>query len=283
MPMSSSALVADVVADRLVDRGELHRAGVAVDQRDAVEEEAGGEGAEQEVLERGLLAEQPAPARQPAEEVERQREHLERRRTSSAGRWPPGRASCRRPRTSAAGRPRCGRGPRSTPRARPRCRAARPPGRRTPRRRPRGGARRRAARRAMAKTRTRPQRKTRRAVDGDACPRRRAMPRAAPSPQTLEVAWRRARRRRGRRPGRPGRARPGRGSALARGTNASTTTPRQATPKTTSSGHSSAYSMVGLTNSITRGLPARRPCRTARSGVVGARPTLLRASCRRSG
>ena len=57
---------------------ELHRAGVAVDQRDAVQEEAGGEGAEQEVLERRLLAEQPAPAGQPAEQVERQREHLER-------------------------------------------------------------------------------------------------------------------------------------------------------------------------------------------------------------
>ena len=71
-------LVGGVVADRLVDARELHRAGEAVDQRDAVEEEAGGEGAEQEVLERGLLAEQPAAAGQAAEQVERQREHLER-------------------------------------------------------------------------------------------------------------------------------------------------------------------------------------------------------------
>ncbi len=78
MPISSSDWLPSVVADRLVDRGELHRAGEAVDQRDAVEEEAGGERAEQEVLERGLLAEQPAPAGQPAEQVERQREHLER-------------------------------------------------------------------------------------------------------------------------------------------------------------------------------------------------------------
>ena len=55
-----------------------HRAGVAVEQRDAVEEERRGERAEQEVLQRRLLAEQPAAAGQPAEQVERQREHLER-------------------------------------------------------------------------------------------------------------------------------------------------------------------------------------------------------------
>ena len=70
--------VRGVVADRLVDVGELHGAGEAVGQRDAVEEEAGGERAEQEVLECGLLAQQSAPARQAAEQVERQREHLER-------------------------------------------------------------------------------------------------------------------------------------------------------------------------------------------------------------
>ena len=70
--------VAEVVADRLVDGGELHRAGEAVDQGDAVEEEAGREGAEQEVLERRLLAQQPPAPGQPAEQVERQREDLER-------------------------------------------------------------------------------------------------------------------------------------------------------------------------------------------------------------
>ena len=71
-------LVGGVVADRLVDAGELHRAGEAVDQRDAVQEEAGRERAEQEVLERGLLAEQATAPGEPAEQVQRQREHLER-------------------------------------------------------------------------------------------------------------------------------------------------------------------------------------------------------------
>ncbi len=70
-------LVGRVVADRLVDVAEVHRPGEAVGERDAVEEEGGGERAEHEVLERGLLAEQPAAAGQAAEEVQRQREHLE--------------------------------------------------------------------------------------------------------------------------------------------------------------------------------------------------------------
>ena len=78
MPVRSSALVAGVGADRLGDAAELDRAGVAVEQCHAVEEERRGERAEQEVLERGLLAEQPPAARQPAEQVERQRQHLER-------------------------------------------------------------------------------------------------------------------------------------------------------------------------------------------------------------
>ena len=53
-------------------------AGVPVDQRDAVDEEAGAERAEQEVLHRRFLAEQAAATGQAAEQVERQREHLER-------------------------------------------------------------------------------------------------------------------------------------------------------------------------------------------------------------
>ena len=72
------AVVGRAGPDRLVDARERHRARVAVDQGGAVQEEAGGEGAEQEVLERGLLAQQPAAPGQPAEQVERQREHLER-------------------------------------------------------------------------------------------------------------------------------------------------------------------------------------------------------------
>ena len=71
-------LVGGVVADGVVDLAEVHRAGVAVDERHAVEEEAGGEGTEHEVLERGLLAQQPAPTGEAAQQVQRQRQHLER-------------------------------------------------------------------------------------------------------------------------------------------------------------------------------------------------------------
>ena len=76
--MSSSASSAGLGADRVGDAGQRHRAGVAVEQRDAVQEERRGERAEQEVLERRLLGEQPPAAGQPAQQVERQREHLER-------------------------------------------------------------------------------------------------------------------------------------------------------------------------------------------------------------
>ena len=78
MPMSSSVWLPASLTHGLVDRAEVHRAGVAVDQRDAVEEEAGGEGAEQEVLHRGFLAEQAPATGQATEQVEREREHLER-------------------------------------------------------------------------------------------------------------------------------------------------------------------------------------------------------------
>ena len=60
------------------DLGKPHRAGVAVEQREAVEEERRRERAEQEVLDRRLLREQPASAGQPAHQVQRQAEHLER-------------------------------------------------------------------------------------------------------------------------------------------------------------------------------------------------------------
>ena len=88
--------------------------GVAVEQRDAEQEERRGERTEQEVLERRLLREQPASAGQAAQQVQRQREHLERDEHASAGRWPPGRAACRRPRTAPAGRPRSARQPAAT-------------------------------------------------------------------------------------------------------------------------------------------------------------------------
>ena len=60
------------------DVGVAQAAGVAVEQRDAVQQDRRGEGAEQEVLDRRLLRDQPAPAGQPAHQVERQRQHLER-------------------------------------------------------------------------------------------------------------------------------------------------------------------------------------------------------------
>ena len=63
---------------RLQDLRQVDRVGVAVQQGDAVQEERGRERAEQEVLDRRLLGQQPAPPGQPAEQVERQREHLER-------------------------------------------------------------------------------------------------------------------------------------------------------------------------------------------------------------
>ena len=62
----------------LADVAQPDAAGGAVDQRQAVEEEGRGEGAEQEVLDRRLLREQPAAAGQAADQVQRQAEHLER-------------------------------------------------------------------------------------------------------------------------------------------------------------------------------------------------------------
>ena len=76
MPSASSVWLPLLATASLMAR-EVHRAGVAVDQRDAVEEEARGEGAEEEVLHRRLLAQQPAPPREAAQQVERQRQHLE--------------------------------------------------------------------------------------------------------------------------------------------------------------------------------------------------------------
>ena len=63
---------------RAGDVGQPHRAGEAVEQRDAEQEERRGERAEQEVLQRRLLREQPTAPGQPAQQVQRQREHLER-------------------------------------------------------------------------------------------------------------------------------------------------------------------------------------------------------------
>ena len=85
---------------------ERDRAGEAVEQRDAEEEERRGERAEQEVLQRRLLA-TAAGGAGPARTAGTAAARAPRaRRTWSAGRWPRGRASCRRARTASAGRPR---------------------------------------------------------------------------------------------------------------------------------------------------------------------------------
>ena len=196
MPMHEQRLVAGVVGDGLVDRPEVHRAGVAVDQGDAVEEEAGGERAEQEVLHRGFLAEQAPATGQATEQVERQREHLERhehREQVAGGReqhHPADREQQQRVDLGVVETRRTG--------ARTRCRAARPPGRRTPRRRPRPGARRRAGRRrgrrpARGPTGTSSGRRAR------SCPRSRRG-RGRRRRRARAGRWRRSRRRRARPP-----------------------------------------------------------------------------------
>ena len=63
---------------RVGDRTDVDAAGVAVEQRDAVDEEGGGERAEQEVLDRCLLRQQAATAGEPGHQVEREAQDLER-------------------------------------------------------------------------------------------------------------------------------------------------------------------------------------------------------------
>ena len=57
---------------------QVDRVRVAVEQREAVQEERRRERAEQEVLDRGLLREQPAAPGHAGHQVQRQRQHLER-------------------------------------------------------------------------------------------------------------------------------------------------------------------------------------------------------------
>ena len=231
MPISSSGWLPTSLRTASLIAGELHRAGVAVDQRDAVEEEAGGEGAEQEVLERRLLAEQPAAAGQAAEQVERQREHLERHEHGEqvvGGReqhHPADREHQQRVDlgvVEAAGR-----------------RLALGLGARQ--RRGLAGERRHPAlevplgeqqHAADGEEQDQAPQEQGRAVDrdralgGDQAAGRAVAERPSRSAATMTDADER------RRPGRPGRARSGRGSAAARGRNASTSTPTHATPKT---------------------------------------------------
>src|SRR5690606_12685449 len=68
----------DDLSRRGSDLREVDRASEAVEQRGAEEEERRGVGTEQQVLERGLLAQQSATPRETREDVQREREHLER-------------------------------------------------------------------------------------------------------------------------------------------------------------------------------------------------------------
>ena len=247
---------ADVVAHGLVDRGEVHGAGEAVEQRRAVEEEAGGEGAEEEVLERRLLAQQAAAARQPAQQVEREREDLEadEHRQQVVGRREEHHAEDREHHQRvdlgvlAVGRERrglrVGAGHRGGLAGEGRDPAVEVP---LGEEQDAGdGQRQHQAPDEEAGP-----------VDGDRAADREDAARGAVVVR-LARPGRPAPRRRGRRRGRRGPARPGRRSAAARGANASTTTPRQATPKTTSSGQSSKYSTLGFTNSVTGDHPPGR-------------------------
>ena len=63
---------------RIGDPAQRDRASEAIEQRRAVEEESGGEGTENEVLQCCLLREQATSTREADHDVERQRENLER-------------------------------------------------------------------------------------------------------------------------------------------------------------------------------------------------------------
>ena len=77
-PRDDQTVVAGVGGQCVRDPAQRDRAREAVEQRGAVEEEGGGEGPEDEVLERSLLREQATATCEPGHDVERQREHLER-------------------------------------------------------------------------------------------------------------------------------------------------------------------------------------------------------------
>ena len=255
MPPSSRPLDPMLPSIAVLISAEPERAGVAVDQRDAVQEEAGAEGAEQEVLHRGFLAEQPATTREPAEQVERQRQDLERdeHREQVVGRREQQHAADGEHQQRvdlgvlqpAGGCLALGLGARQ-----------------------RGGLAGEGADAAVdvslgeqehageGEHQDQAPEEDRRPVDGD-----RALGRDLPDRVVTDLVEAE------RRP-RSSSRRPRRARAIARsvwvtkrsrrGANASTSTPAQATPSTMRSGDSSKYSIVGLTKSFTRGpLPQR--------------------------
>ena len=208
-----------------------------------------GEGVEQEVLERGLLAEQPASACQAAEQVERQREYLERHEQGQqvAG----GREEHHADDGEQEQRVDLGRSSYAPSARRPRCRAGhgarRANAERTPRRRSAKSNQRRA------KTQDEAPEEHARAVDGDAPFGRDA----APRPRRVvasQVDLDRRRRPNGRRV----RSTPHDRNEHLDGVAAiARRRPRRACRgrpprRRPAADRSSAYSMVGLTNSVRR-------------------------------
>jgi hypothetical protein len=68
---------ADGAADRRMDHAQVERSGEHVEHGDAEQHERRGERAQQEVLQGRLLAQQATATRHAAEQVQRQREHLQ--------------------------------------------------------------------------------------------------------------------------------------------------------------------------------------------------------------
>ena len=238
MPTSSSGSrpTVELTAVAISPRPQL--AGEAVDEGHAEEEERRRERAEQEVLERRLLRDQPAPAGQPGHQVQRQREDLEgdeHRQQVVGGREEQHAADREHREREDLG---------ASPALRDRSLLLDPAGRRRRHRRERvarrvertlghqqDGAERRAAGSCPGGTardrRWRP--RPRRPAEGR---RSRAFqttnPKATTRPSRATTSWivRRCR----------------------RGAKASTSTPTRAAPKTTSMGASGPYSIVGVSN-----------------------------------
>ena len=215
---------------------EVDGAREAVEQRGAVQEERRGERAEQEVLERRLLREQPTSTGQARQQVQRQREHLERdeHREQVGG--------CREEQHAADANRNSGHTSVWNQPSRVNSCSSSEPGQRRGARRE-GVARRvdlalgHDERRDEGEHQDRALHEQRRAVDGDRAlaPRRHACrasmttnAKAATSVANVSMSWI--------------------GRRLRCGRNASTRTDTTAPPRTISIGASAAYSIVGTSN-----------------------------------